>query len=269
MALLLGSTCLVASLLTIPNRVGASANYFGHMAQQTTEVLPPESKIIFYGDSIGMELNWFLPRFIRERNGGFVYQRTFGATNACDWIDDAQVDRFLDIDIVIILFTGGNYVPCMQRNGHGLPRLLSIYKTVKDSKELAMLFPNAQVFFVGFARTLPDQQLIDQGKTALATIRNTLFKIAASERSNWHYIDGESVLYRNGRWTQKLPCDWFDQRACVNGKVVVRAPDGGHLCPGEGTIEGMATRCSVHSSGAIRLMRAIIQSITSTLSGSS
>jgi hypothetical protein len=256
-------------MMATRNSSAATFDIHADSANVTTSSLPPRPKIIFYGDSIGTEVNWFLPRYIREHTGGTVYLRTFGGTNACKWIEDAQRDQYLDADIVLMVFTGADFVTCMQKNGKPLRDLVRIYKTVHDSKQLASMFPNAQVFFIGYARSEVEQLQLDRGKTPLSSILNTLFKIAAQEQPNWHYLDGESPLYLNGRWSERLACKWFDQRACENGTVQVRAPDGAHMCPGEAALDGLTVHCSMHNSGAIRLMHQIVRSVTKVFSGSS
>jgi hypothetical protein len=88
---------------------------------------------------------------------------------------------------------------------------------------------------------------------------------AAMARSSPYgrYTDaGASVLSR-GRWTETLPC--LPAEPCTGGRNtngtpvnVVRAPDGGHFCPGApAAVRGVTAACPVWDSGAWRFGNAM------------
>jgi hypothetical protein len=85
------------------------------------------------------------------------------------------------------------------------------------------------------------------------------------------YVDAGAAVLLDGRWTETLPCVALEP--CIGGTDangvgvnVVRAPDGGHFCPGApNAARGVTARCSTWSSGAFRYGNAMAEGVLGDL----
>jgi hypothetical protein len=63
------------------------------------------------------------------------------------------------------------------------------------------------------------------------------------------YIDAGAAVLDHGTFSRTLPCLSSETRTegCIDGRIVVRSPDGAHLCPTQKNFP-----CPMYSSGALR-----------------
>jgi hypothetical protein len=78
---------------------------------------------------------------------------------------------------------------------------------------------------------------------------------------NARLLDAGAAVMDGANFTTTLPCLSTETAAegCVDGRITVRAPDGGHFCPGGPEHHDPVTAlCTVYSSGALRFAGAIL-----------
>ncbi len=224
-------------------------------------------RVAVYGDSIGGEIYSYLT-FLAKADRDVTFNRNvFGGTNACDWLDEAERDaRRFDPDVVITVFVGNNFTPCIRDAGQTAEEIA--WRTVVDTNALASLFADdVPVYRVGYARGANQQRTIDD-----AGIGNRVdairYLLDASSSGRLRFIDGSEVLLEDGRYTETLPCSILDTDNCGDdGRIRVRAADGVHLCPTVSRARsGVIVRCPAYSSGAARLASQVFTSIFSPTS---
>lgn len=262
----IGAAVATLSCLGLTTLSSTAVTAHAHKSFHPTGINPglTNKNWIIYGDSIGTEIAAFLPNMVERRHGAQTTLRTYGGTNACKWFEEAEDDQFFDVSIVVIVFTGADFVSCMLNDGHKLPSITRIYRTVQDSKQLASMFPHAQIYFLSYPRSIAEQSDLDNGKMPLADIRNALFRAASHENQNWHFVDAAKSLYVKNRAVMAMPCKRFDDAFCDHGQIPVRGEDGKHMCPGIGEVVGLTTVCSTHSSGALRVTYRLLEVVEST-----
>lgn len=246
---------VVAIGLAVPMMPGFAA---GEVQAQQQRPL----RVALYGDSIGEEFADYLHFFVGLGRPVRFDRNTFGGTNACDWFDEARRDAAtFRPDVVVVLFTGNTFTPCMQSVSFGDPFAVA-WKTAADTNRLASIFPRADVYRVGFARTRSQQVELRRGKPAVNDLIN--FFLSYSSAGRWRYVDGAQVLMPGGVYRDVAPCSVIDPpESCRGGVVRLRSDDGVHLCPtAPQAREGRLPRCVDPSPGASRLALAVAGSLT-------
>jgi hypothetical protein len=218
--------------------------------------------VVLYGDSLAREAEEFFRDRLAQAGVGTVQARTFGGTAICDWFDWMRRDAAeLRPDVVVIEFSGNALTPCMRgADGTALDRNAWHAKYVADAREVLRIFSgtDAQVYFVGAPRNHAAELRNDPDINWF----NSMYEALATRAPNASYLDAGASVLSNGRWTEALPCLPNEPCTGPGGTNVVRAPDGGHFCPGAAdAVRGVTAVCSVWSSGAFRYGTAIADGV--------
>jgi hypothetical protein len=108
---------------------------------------------------------------------------------------------------------------------------------------------DAEVYFAGAPRSHAAELRNDPDINWF----NSMYEALATAAPNASYLDAGAAVLSSGRWTETLPCLPNEPCTGPGGVNVVRAPDGGHFCPGAAdAVHGVTAVCSVWSSGAFR-----------------
>lgn len=220
-----------------------------------------QSPVILYGDSIGYEITPYLKSRLAVTTKQVLVSRVFGGTNACDWLGAARADNIkYKPKYVVIVFVGNFFTQCMNFIGQLPTTAALVDRTIGGIKNLMAIFPKAHIFLVGFPRSVASQVKHDAGEITVADLLNwKLLKLAQSSGST--YVPTTQVMYDSrGRAQTALPCIRnLDGYFCgSSGKVIVRAPDGLHLCPvTPPAVLGVLPKCAVPSPGANRITKLI------------
>jgi hypothetical protein len=218
------------------------------------------SRIVLWGDSLADEARDAFVAAINQGTGGAVAveTRTFGGTATCDWLDDMVAAARTPIAVAVLEFSGNALTACMTgANGEPLTgeRYLAAYRRATERAIDVLHSAGARVYLAG----------APVGRSAETSASGTrlrhLYRQLAREHAEVVFVDaGRSVLDPSQRWTETLPClpEEGPGEGCSGGRIVVRAPDGAHFCPGAGpAIRGVTGSCPRWSSGAVRYGRAM------------
>jgi hypothetical protein len=225
-----------------------------------------EPKVVLYGDSLSSEAR---EAFVaRLTPGAHVVTRVFAGTAICDWLEDIRRDVKHPADVAVLEFLGNDLTPCARGPGGEQltgDALVARYTRDADTATRLLTAVGTDVYWVSGPRV-----------GAPGAIANTAFRelyrrtvVPGHEgpppiTGTVRFIDaGRAVLGPGGVFTPTLPCLPSEgaARGCVDGQIVVRAPDGVHFCP-------VATRagvCPVYSSGAARFGRAMADPVARAL----
>lgn len=154
---------------------------------------------------------------------------------------------------VVLVFSGGNFTPCMAGDPNGSPQFYAKYQA--DVQAAIDIFRphGTEVFLIGTP--------YDAWTNANQTIANLnqLYASIAAANAGVTYVDAGQAVMANGAFTTTLPCLSGEPCTGPSGTNVVRAPDGVHFCPtGITTQEGYFAVCNVYSSGAFRFATAML-----------
>ena len=224
-----------------------------------------QDAVILYGDSLAWEAETEFTRSLHEAGIARVWTRTFGGTAICDWFDEMQSDADkIRPSVVVVEFSGNALTPCMTDaggNSLGLDRAAHRAKYRADARRVLDIFERigTHVIFAGAPMSLRAEETHDPG----ARWFNQMYATLPIRFASASYVDAGASVLRNGHWTATLPC--LPSEPCVGGTDpdgvavnVVRAPDGGHFCPGApDAVLGVTVGCPVWSSGAYRYARAM------------
>ena len=230
-----------------------------------------EPRIVLYGDSLSSESQGYFAEYLIRNGVTNVQTRTFGGTALCDYLDAMRQDAAaLDPTAVVIEFSGNAFTPCMQ-NADGTPPTPDQYfDRYRDAatEALRIFAPSGtHVYFVGTPINRHAAETHDPNAGLLNHLYASLSTLGLST-----YVDAGAAVLDHGHWTQTLPC--LSDEPCegptdTNGTPtnVVRAPDGGHFCPGApDAVRGVTNGCPVWSSGAFRFGNAmaapVLQAVT-------
>jgi hypothetical protein len=222
----------------------------------------PGARVELWGDSLAWESAAPFVARLHEVPGVSlaVTPHTFGGTATCDWLSDIRARaRHGHIAVAMLEFSGNALTPCMTGTD-GQPRrgaaYLDAYRHATLDAISVLQRAGARVYLVG---TPPGRRAGTDGDA----LRNVYEQLAV-QRTGVAFVDaGQSVL-DHGRWTETLPCLRTEPAAdgCVDGRIVVRAPDGAHFCPNAGpAVRGVVGPCPRWSSGAVRFGRAMADAI--------
>jgi hypothetical protein len=200
------------------------------------EPQPEPPKVILYGDSVSMETVPFFHWFTGV-SGRRALTRVWGGTAPCDWFTQMRSDRAKHKPAaVVIQFSGAALTPCM-----GGRDLYEAYR--EDARTATQIFINGGIPVVWVSTPLPE----DPDSSSILRDIHQIEQGAATELGE-AYVDAGTAVLDGGRYSRTLPCLAHETSSlgCSSGRIVVRAPDGAHLCPRQ------EFPCTVYSSGALR-----------------
>jgi hypothetical protein len=232
-----------------------------------------DASVVLYGDSLAWEAEAEFTHALHDAGIARVWTRTYGGTAICDWFDEMQSDADeIRPSVVVVEFSGNALTPCMtdeRGNSLGLDRDAHRAKYREDVRRVLGIFASSgtHVIFAGAPTSLRAEATHDPGPRWF----NQMYATLPIRFADAGYVDAGASVLRNGRWTATLPC--LPSEPCVGGTDaegvavnVVRAPDGGHFCPGAPDADrGVTTGCPVWSSGAYRYARAMADSVLAWL----
>jgi hypothetical protein len=215
-----------------------------------------EPRVILYGDSLSSESQSYFAEYLIRNGITDVRTSTFGGTALCDYLDDMRQDAAaFRPTTVVIEFSGNALTPCMQ-DANGTPVTGDDYfaRYRDDAIEALRIFApwGTHVYFVGTPLNRRAAEAHDPNAERLNQLYASLSTLGLSS-----YVNAGAAVLDHGQWTETLPC--LADEPCAGTDAsgvpvnVVRAPDGGHFCPGSpGAVRGVTGECPVWSSGAFR-----------------
>ncbi len=209
---------------------------------------PPTTDV--FGDSLMTQSANYFDYF----TGGVTQNNddVFPGTAPCDMLAQAQTDATATVQpsVVVLEFSGNALTPCISGEGYETPAYFNQY--FNDTSTIVNEFVNdgAHVFLVGNAPTLSQVNSNDANWNTL----NWMYEnIAADLPGRVTFVNaGASVMSASGQFMWTQACNMFDGSNCVNGSVVVRAPDGQHFCPDPPTSWADWRTCPSYAAGALR-----------------
>jgi hypothetical protein len=229
--------------------------------------------VLLYGDSLASEAEGHLRTALARVGVVAVEGRTRGGSALCDWLDAMRADAVRLPPpglrtLVVIEFSGNALTPCTAGlDGRSLafhPDALEA-RYAEDAAEVVSIFSavGARVLFAGS----PVARGADPRGEPFAARLNRAYADLADRTPGVDFVDAGAAVLRDGRWTESLPC--LPEEPCTGRpgpdgqpENVVRAPDGGHFCPGSpAATAGMTAACPVWSSGAYRYGLAIADGV--------
>ena len=273
-------TVLVVTAVTAGNASAAAASsspvrVSTTMHRAALPVAPGQSTVILYGDSLASEAQGYFRDALAAAGVGNVRTSTFGGTAICDWLDRMRFDAAaLHPTAVVVEFSGNALTPCMlDGQGQSLAVAVNAYyrKYMNDAREVLRIFATSgtRVYFA----SAPKTRVAEEANDANAGLLNTVYADLAAETPDASFVAAGTTLLQGGHWTATLPC--LASEPCTGGVDasgravnVVRAPDGGHFCPGApGATRGVTGPCPVWSSGAFRYGNAMADAVIRDLRG--
>jgi hypothetical protein len=235
-----------------------------------------DSTVVVYGDSLAWEAEAVIGSELVASGVGDVRLHTYGGTAICDWLDEMREDAAeLRPTVVVVEFSGNAFTPCMTGpDGVTLAASREAYfeKYTHDASEVIDIFAGTgtRIVFVSapIGRGVEERHDPDTGRL------NRIYQDLALSHPGTAFVDAAAAVLWNGHYTDVLPC--LPSEPCTgavdaNGIAVnvVRAPDGGHFCPGAADANrGVTERCPVWSSGAYRYGSAIAAGVIMQLASS-
>ncbi len=218
------------------------------------------ASVAVFGDSLSQESEPYFKEFLRAADESVQnYYSSQGGTALCDWLDKMrEVAATSHPKAVEIEFVGNNLTSCMA--GYDLYTQAWLDKYRADTQAaLAIWLPTgAHVYLIGKPITRQEAESVPNWDA----LNRQYEAIAAADPTHITYVPaGSAVEGPNHTYVETLPC--LPVEPCT-GPVVdgvasnqVRAPDGVHFCPTQGT-NGM---CDVYASGAYRFAGAMVQAL--------
>ena len=225
-----------------------------------------EATVVLYGDSLASESADQFRAALTAAGVADVRLNTFGGTAICDWLDRMRTDAaLLRPTAVVVEFSGNALTPCMaDESGHSLFDTPDAYhqKYLADARQVLDIFgaTGTRVYFAGAPLT---RKAAETDPAGAAWLNELYASLAADSAGRGRYVDAGAATLEANRWTPTLPC--LPEEPCTGGVDgdgtpinVVRAPDGGHFCPGApDATRGVTETCPVWSSGAYRYANAM------------
>jgi hypothetical protein len=220
-------------------------------------------RVVLYGDSLAAQSQEFFVSKLARAGMTRVTTRTFGGTAICDWLGQMRADAgAIHPDAVVVEFSGNALTPCMQAlDGHPLSGPAYFEKYAADAAAVLDIFTprHSIVLFAG----APISRTAERAGDQTTTILHGIYAAAARSSPYGRYTDAGASVLSGGRWAETLPC--LAAEPCTGGRDangtpvnVVRAPDGGHFCPGAPpAVGGVTAACPVWDSGAWRFGNAM------------
>jgi hypothetical protein len=167
------------------------------------------------------------------------------------------------IAAAVLEFSGNALTRCMTDAGGRALRGDAYLRAYRDATLASVRILRASGARVYLAGAPPARRPSAEGAALLG-----LYRQLAAQRTGVVFVDAGRAVLDDGRWTATLPClvDESAADGCVAGRIVVRAPDGAHFCPGAGpAVRGVTGPCPRWSSGAARFGRAMADAVGSAL----
>jgi hypothetical protein len=253
-----GVVGLTGIAFIFPAPAASSAKLRGHPANPASV-----RRVALYGDSLSSQAQQFFVHALNQAGIIKVTTRTYGGTSICDWLAQMRSDATtLHPDAVVVQFSGNDLTPCMRGpDGKQLQGAAFFNKYESDASQVLKIFAleHTLVFFAGSPISRSEQETHNTGLLQLNAMYTEIGQFSAYGR----YIDAGASVLLDGHWTLTLPCQ--PNEPCTGGRDangipinVVRAPDGGHFCPGAPhAVRGVTSPCTVWSSGAWRFGNAM------------
>ena len=213
---------------------------------------PPEGLVILYGDSLSAEASTSFADELAGTSDAEVVVRAVPGDAPCDALGTMRADVELDPAVVVVQYVGNNATPCTR--GPGGERLTGqalVERTEADVRTATELFATAgaRVVLVGgpHAPGLPGEASLEVADAYDAVVNEW----AGRDLGRVRYADAAAtVTGPDHRYVDRLPCRAGEGPAegCVDGEVVVRAPDRIHFCP----VPHTELACPVPAPGAVR-----------------
>jgi hypothetical protein len=204
--------------------------------------------VLLYGDSLAWEAHdafqFLLP-------GAVVQDRIFWGTAICSWFGYMLRDTAsFQPDVVVAEFAGVDFSPCLTgRSPPGSPPgvITAAFRTDAIRATAILSVHGAEVIWVTAPVDLgnPDRTLQNMYASLPGVVPHAAF------------VDAGEAVTPGGIFTWTMLC-LPHEPGCRNGTVVVRSPDGRHLCPVKTTL----SYCPVWSGGAFRYAAAIAAAVT-------
>jgi hypothetical protein len=245
-----------------PATAAAQAARATFVVQVAAEPLPVR-RVVLYGDSLASQSQEFFVAKLARAGITQVNTRTFGGTAICDWLGQMRADASaIHPDAVVVEFSGNALTPCMKAlDGRPLSGAAYLEKYAADAAAVVDIFAprHSIVLFAG----APISRGAERAGDPTTAILHGIYAAAARSSPYGRYIDAGASVLSGGRWTETLPC--LPAEPCTGGRDasgtpvnVVRAPDGGHFCPGApAAVRGVTAACPVWDSGAWRFGNAM------------
>jgi hypothetical protein len=229
--------------------------------------------VVLYGDSLAWEAQDHFRQALAAAGVADVRTETMGGTAICDWLDKMRGDALqLRPTAVVVEFSGNALTPCMS-DAAGVSLALSPddyrRRYAEDAQAVLDIFGAAgtRVYFA----SAPKSRQAEEARDPEAGWLNALYETLSRGRTDTRYVDAGAKVLRRGHWTETLPC--LAGEPCTGGidasgrpVNVVRAPDGGHFCPGAPDADrGVTGECPVWSSGAHRFGVAMATAVVKDL----
>jgi hypothetical protein len=220
-------------------------------------------RVVLYGDSLAAQSQEFFVAKLASAGITHVTTHTFGGTAICDWLGQMRADATaIHPDAVVVEFSGNALTPCMHAlDDHSLAGAAYFQKYAADAAAVLRIFTprHAIVLFAG----APISRSAERSGDPTTAILHAIYATLARTSPYGRYIDAGASVLSSGRWTETLPC--LPAEPCTGGRDatgtpvnVVRAPDGGHFCPGApAAVRGVTAACPVWASGAWRFGNAM------------
>jgi hypothetical protein len=214
-------------------------------------------RVDLFGDSLGYQAEPYLNVFFARTGGYRLSSYTYGGTATCDWLSSMAAAAAERPQVVLLVFSGNAFTPCMEGVTLDSPQYFSLYAAY--TKQAIGLFSavDAHVFLVG----TPIDESSPVGWDRLDDIYR---EFAHANALTVSYVDaGASVETATGGFAWMLPCMSIEETCGHDGANVVRSPDGIHFCPdGTPASGGVTGPCDEYSSGAFRFALIIVNAVT-------
>jgi hypothetical protein len=230
-------------------------------------------RVVVYGDSLAWEARDYIT-WLGAVNGMDVTLRAYGGTALCDWFPEAAWTlRAARPETVVWAFSGNNLTACIRPRGRTLEGVELARRYQQDARRAVVLSraAGANVVFVGSPRSWAARH--DAKWQRISAVYE---RVAKRNRKDVRFVDGGRLIAPGGAWRSTQPClprekgvvDADGSRPCRDGRIVVRAPDGAHFCPGGApAVLGVTQACPRYSSGAFRYASTIVREAHSAVYG--
>jgi hypothetical protein len=220
-------------------------------------------RVLLYGDSLSSQSNVYFRELLTEGGDVELTSRAVAGTALCGWFDTMHEDaRAVQPDVVILQFAGNNLPECV-RGGpdDDVPLLRETADVYEDDLQTALTIfvsQGARVYVVAppgnVGETEPAGPLEDRyAQVALAFSPEVQLVEAGLA------LRGDDGVYRS-----TMPClaAEGESEGCADGRIPVRASDGGHFCDDD---TGPSGACAAYASGAFRYARAMAEPVRQDL----
>jgi hypothetical protein len=218
------------------------------VAASCTPPPPPLPTVLVYGDSLTVESRELIVEEVTAAHPGHrVVVRAYGGTAQCDWHPFWAADHEQHRpDVVVLAFTGNQMTPCATSR-----ELSELYGD--DARWAAEFWSERDVELVVVGAPpfvgAPMNSVAEQYRSA-ASATGVRFHDSSSS-----FVDPSTLVAG-----PSMPCSSSEAIStdCAFGRVLVRNPDGVHLCP---VAVNAAALCPEHSAGAQRYANEIAAAI--------